>query len=171
MPLLVREESPTDITAIHRLNAAAFDSDAEARLVDRLRSNGALSLSLVAELDGEVVGHIAFSSVVVTRADGSTASGIGLAPMAVSSAHRRHGIGARLIADGIAGLRAENHRFCVVLGHAEYYPKHGFTRASDLGIRWEQPGTEEVFFVQELAPGGLSGVSGVVRYREEFDGV
>jgi putative acetyltransferase len=169
--MILREETPADAQAIHHLNEAAFATDAEAHLVDALRNNGGLTLSLVAELDGEIVGHIAFSPVVVTRADGTTTSGVGLAPMAVAPTHQRRGIGARLIAEGIARLRADGRSFCVVLGHAEYYPRHGFSRASDFGIRWEHPGTEEVFFVQALAAGGLDGVSGVVRYRAEFDGV
>jgi putative acetyltransferase len=171
MPVLVREEATSDVGAIHRVNAAAFDTDAEARLVDTLRENGVLTLSLVAELDGEIVGHIAFSPVVVTRADGSTVPGVGLAPMAVSPAHQRSGIGARLIAEGIARLRSAGHRFCVVLGHADYYPRHGFSRASAHGLRWEHPVRDEVFLVQELTPGGLGDVSGVVRYRPELDAV
>ncbi len=133
MPLIVREETPADVAAIHGVNASAFETDAEARLVDALRDNGALTLSLVAELDGEVVGHIAFSPVVVTRADGSTTSGVGLAPMAVLPAHQRRGVGARLVAVGMARLRDAGHWFCVVLGHPEYYPRHGFVRASDCG--------------------------------------
>ncbi len=91
--------------------------------------------------------------------------------MAVAPAHQRRGIGARLIAEGIARLRVAKHPFCVVLGHAEYYPRHGFQRAIEYGLRWEHPGTEEVFFVQELAVKGLDGVSGVVRYRAEFEAV
>jgi len=58
---------------------------------------------------------------------------------------------------------------CVVLGHASYYPRHGFERASTRGLRWERPAPEASFFVQELAPDGLQGVSGSVRYRRELD--
>jgi putative acetyltransferase len=169
--MILREETPEDVEAIHRLNTAAFETDAEARLVDSLRANGGLTLSLVAEVQGEIVGHIAFSPVAVTRADGSTASGVGLAPMAVSPGHQRRGIGARLITEGITRLRALGHPFCVVLGHADYYPRHGFSRASDHGIRWEHPVPDDVFFVQELVTSGLEGVNGIVRYRPELDAV
>lgn len=171
MPLLVREETPADVEAIHHVNASAFETDAEALLVDALRESGGLTLSLVAELDGQVVGHVAFSPVVVTRSDGTTVDGMGLAPMSVLPGHQRQGIGAQLIAGGIKRLRASGHRFCVVLGHSEYYPRQGFMRAVDHGIRWEHPGTEDSFFVRELTVDGLRGVSGVVRYRGEFEGV
>ncbi len=170
MPSVIREEAPGEAAAIHRLNAAAFETDAEAKLVDALRAAGALTLSLVAEADGEIVGHIAFSPVVVDSA-GRTSQGVGLAPMAVAPAYQRRGIGGRLVGEGLRRLRDAGHRFCVVLGHAEYYPRHGFARASDFGVRWERPVPDDVFFVRELAPGGLAGVSGTARYRPEFDAV
>ena len=81
---LIREEAPTDVGAIRMLNATAFMTDAEARLVDELREHGRLSLSLVAVEDGVVVGHIAFSPITITRPDASVLSGIGLGPMAVT---------------------------------------------------------------------------------------
>jgi putative acetyltransferase len=170
MRFVIREEAPGDAAAIRRLEATAFDTDAEAKLVDALRAAGALTLSLVAEADGEIVGHIAFSPVVVSSTRG-TSQGVGLGPMAVAPACQRQGIGGRLIEDGLRRLRDAGHRFCVVLGHAEYYPRHGFTRASDFGMRWERPVPDDVFFVRELAPAGLEGVSGTVRYRPEFDAV
>jgi putative acetyltransferase len=168
MHVELREEHPADAPAIHRLNTAAFGTDAEARLVDALRDSGGLTLSLVAQVGGELVGHIAFSPVVVEGSSG-TAHGMGLAPMAVAPGLQRQGIGGRLIAEGLRRIAAARHPFCVVLGHAEYYPRHGFIRASVHGIRWEKPVPDEVFFVRELTPGGLAGVEGIVRYRSEFD--
>jgi putative acetyltransferase len=170
MPSVIREEAPGDAAAIHRLNTTAFDTDAEAKLVDALRAAGALTLSLVAETGGEIVGHIAFSPVVVDSGR-HTSQGVGLAPMAVAPAYQRQGIGGRLIDDGLRRLRDAGQRFCVVLGHAEYYPRHGFARASAFGVRWERPVPDDVFFIRELTPGGLAGVSGTVRYRPEFDAV
>lgn len=166
----IRHESPEDVAAIYALNAAAFETPAEARLVDALRANGALCLSLVAVVEGELVGHIAFSPVTL-EAPERTWSGAGLAPMAVDATHRRRGIGGRLIAEGLNRLRSMSQPFCVVLGHADYYPRFGFMRASDYGIRWEKPVPEEVFFVQPLSTEGLLGQSGVVRFRPEFDAV
>lgn len=170
MKYTIREEAPGDETAIHRVNAAAFETDAEARLVDTLRDAQALTLSLVAEVDGEIVGHIAFSPVTVTS-NGEIFHGVGLAPMAVLPTRQRSGLGGQLIAEGLRLLREREHPFCVVLGHASYYPRHGFVRASLLGIRWEHDVPDEVFFVQELIEGGLRGVRGVVRYRPELDHV
>lgn len=157
------------MAAVHALNAAAFETDAEARLVDALRASGALTLSLVAVGDGGIVGHIAFSPVSVV-AEGREAQGIGLAPMAVDPSLQRQGIGGRLIAEGLQRLRAQGHPFCVVLGHVDYYPRHGFLPAGSHGLRWEH-GHDEAFFVQELTPGGLRGVSGVVHYGAAFDAV
>jgi putative acetyltransferase len=169
-PARIREEAPEDAAAIHELNASAFETDAEAQLVDALRAAGALTLSLVAEVDGEIVGHIAFSPVVVDSA-GQSSAGVGLAPMAVAPPYQRRGIGGRLVGEGLRRLRDAGHRFCVVLGHAEYYPRHGFVRASKHGIRWERPVPDDVFFVRELAPDGLAGLSGIVRYRPELEAV
>lgn len=167
MEIEIRQEATGEKPIVFALNAASFDTDAEARLVDALRQNGALTLSLVAIANGEIVGHIAFSPVTV-HVDGRVAQGIGLAPMAVARSHQRRGIGARLIAEGLRHLRAQRDPFCVVLGHVDYYPRHGFVPAHVHGLRWEH-GHDHAFFVQELAPGGLKGVTGVVRYRPEFD--
>jgi putative acetyltransferase len=151
-PVLVREEQPADLHAIHAVNAAAFETDAEARLVDALRASAGLILSLVAEVEGELVGHIAFSTVTVTRADGTTAEGVALGPVAVVPARQRAGIGGQLIADGLRRLREAGHPFCIVLGHPEYYPRHGFVRASTHGLAWDRRAPDEAFMVQELAP-------------------
>lgn len=169
MGVALREEQPADAAAVHALHVAAFETDAEARLVDALRASGALTLSLVAVEDGAVVGHVAFSPVSVD-ADGRVAEGVGLAPMAVAPGRQRQGIGGRLIAEGLRRLRDAGHPFCVVLGHVGYYPRHGFVPARAHGLRWER-GHDEAFFVQALGPGGLAGVSGVVRYRPELDAV
>ena len=168
MQLAIRPEIPADIPAIYQLNAAAFGSDAEARLVDALRANGALLLSLVAEADGELVGHIAFSPVVIDSEESSLV-GVGLAPLAVAPLHQRQGAGSKLVEEGLRRLRSAGHRWCVVLGHADYYPRFGFVLARTHGIRWEKPVPDNVFFVQALIPGGLDGISGTVRYRPEFD--
>lgn len=166
--MVIREEREADVAAIHALERAAFESDGEARLVDALRASGALLLSLVAEHEGRIVGHIAFSPVTVSGEQGRWL-GVGLAPMAVLSDRRGQGIGGRLIAEGLARLRSAGQPFCAVLGHADYYPRHGFVRASLHGIRWDRPVPDEVFFVQALRPGGLDGVAGVLSYASQFD--
>jgi len=165
---VIRSEVPADIPTVFQINAAAFDSEAEAWLVDALRASGALLLSLVAEAGGELVGHIAFSPVVIDSAASSLA-GVGLAPMAVAPRYQRQGIGTLLVEEGLRRLRTAGHRWCVVLGHANYYPRYGFVLAKTHGIRWEKPVPDNIFFVQALTPGGLDGVSGTARYRPEFD--
>jgi putative acetyltransferase len=165
----VRLETPADEAAIHLLNVTAFPTDAEARLVDALRAAAGLVLSLVAEEGEALVGHIAFSPVTVSGGREPVAGGVGLAPMAVAPYRQRSGIGRRLIEEGMRWLVAAGHRFCVVLGHPTYYPRHGFLVARPLDIRWEKPVPDELFMVRALVPGGLDGVSGVVRYRPEFD--
>src|SRR5215472_6071880 len=144
MQLKIRDEMPADATSIHALNAAAFETDAEARLVDALRAHGRLLLSLVAVEDTALVGHIAFSPVTITRHDGAVVEGIGLGPMAVTRERQRLGIGGRLVRTGLDRLRVAGHRFCVVLGHAAYYPCFGFERASKFGIRWERDVADDV---------------------------
>lgn len=165
----LREEGPEDIASIFRLNAAAFPTAAEARLVDALRANRGLTLSLVAIRGGEVIGHIAFSPVTIESAAGSLRHGIGLAPMAVAAEARRQGVGGLLISEGLRRLRTAGHLLCVVLGHASYYPRHGFVRASELGLRWERSGHADSFFVQAF--GDEAPAPGVVRYRPEFESV
>lgn len=169
-PLLLREETADDRAAIAALNTAAFGQPAEAALVDALRAHGALTLSLVAIADGELVGHIACSPVTITGDRGSHAA-IGLAPMAVAPASHRRGIGTRLALDAFARLRAAGHRAVVVLGHPDYYPRFGFAPASRFGLRWEHPAPDAAFMALELVPGALAGVTGIVRYRPEFAAV
>jgi putative acetyltransferase len=165
---LIREETPPDLGAIRALNAAAFMTDAEARLVDALREHGRLSLSLVAVEDEVIVGHIAFSPITITRPDASVLAGIGLGPMAVTRSRQGCGIGTRLVRTGLERLRVAGHPLCVVLGHPGYYPRFGFERASQFGIRWERKAPDEHFFVLEFTRGALVDASGVVRYSPEF---
>jgi putative acetyltransferase len=168
MQLEIRDEMPADETSIHVLNAAAFETEAEARLVDALREHGRLQLSLVALEGTALVGHMAFSPVTITQPDGAVALGIGLGPMAVARERQRLGLGSRLVRTGLDRLRMAGHPYCVVLGHAGFYPRFGFKRASTYGIRWERDVPDEVFFALELAHGALDGISGVVRYAPEF---
>ncbi len=166
--VVIREERPADAGVVYRLNEVAFETNAEARLVDALRVGGGLQLSLVAEVEGEVVGHIAFSQVTLTSGTVSL-MGVGLVPLAVLPRYQRRGIGGTLVARGLQRLRDDGELFCVVVGHATYYPRHGFQQARPLGIRWEVPVPDDVFMIQELSHGSLQGVSGTVRYRREFD--
>jgi putative acetyltransferase len=163
----VREERVEDAGAVRRVNELAFGRDLEASLVDALRSNGGVTLSLVAVDEDDVVGHVLFSPVVGRSNDG-TFEGLGLGPMAVRPDVQRRGIGSKLIRAGLERLRDAGHEVVVVLGHAEYYPRFGFRRASEVGIRWEHDAPDEAFMVLELRPGCLRGRTGIVSYRPEF---
>lgn len=163
--LRVRPEGPDDARAVRAVNVAAFPTSEEADIVDALRAAHAVLLSLVAEEDSVVIGHILFSPVAIDRPGASTVAA-GLAPMAVVPPHQRRGIGGLLVAAGLDALRIAGERAVVVVGHPAYYPRFGFIPAASFGLRWEG-GHDEAFFAIELIPGALAGV-GVVRYRPEF---
>src|SRR5262245_43058576 len=133
MMLTVRAEQPGDAAAVYRVHAAAFPTDAEANLVDRLRQAGKALVSLVAADEGEVVGHVLFSPVTVTGQAGTT-DGIGMAPLAVLPAQQRRGIGSALTLAGLDRCRVDGYGFVVLLGHPSYYPRFGFRRARDFGL-------------------------------------
>jgi putative acetyltransferase len=167
MTVTIRREEPRDVDALLRVNELAFGQPDEAALVRELRAAGAVTLSLVAERDGIVVGHILFSPVTIETAAGMF-DAVGLAPMAVLPDDQRRGIGSRLVREGLDALRRAGHGAVIVLGHAEYYPRFGFERASRFGLRWENDGPDDVFMAIELRPGALAGRGGVVRYHPAF---
>ena len=167
--ITIRAESPADAAGIHAVNEQAFGQPMEANLVETLRKTCDTAVSLVAEDDGLIVGHILFTPVVVETGSGPVA-GMGLAPMAVLPDRQRQGIGSGLVAAGVEMLRSRQCPFVVVVGHPEYYPRFGFERASRhrLESQWNEV-PDEAFMVLVLDPDAMSGVSGVARYRREFD--
>ena len=165
--LIIRQEASADASAIRHVNQQAFRQTEEADLVDTLRRRGAFTLSLVALLADQIVGHILFTPVQIESAD-SSFEAIGLGPMAVLPTHQRNGIGSRLVQAGLEECRRVGHGVVVVVGHPEYYPRFGFLPARRFGIRYEEEVPEEVFMVLELREGALAGRSGTVRYQPEF---
>lgn len=167
MHVSIRQEQREDVVDIRRINEEAFGQPQEARLVDMLRAKKAVLLSLVATADHRTVGHILFSPV---RLDSGPSGlvGAGLGPMAVVPEFQRIGIGSKLIAEGIEGLRDRRCPFVVVVGHPEYYPRFGFVPASCHNIRceWEVP--EEAFMVLMLDQSRLHDTCGMARYQDEF---
>ena len=158
-----RPETPADAAVIYSIHSSSFPSEAEARLVDALRAAGRLSVSIVAEQAGEVVGHVAFSPVT---AAGATA-GAGLGPVAVIERARRRGAGAQLVLAGLAACREAGFPWAVVLGDPSYYGRFGFRPATDFGLSDEYQGGA-AFQAIELVDGGLPGGAGLVRYAPEF---
>ena len=142
----------------------AFGQTQEGEIVDALRANGGVLLSLVAVSNGTVVGHVLYSPIVV----GSVFQGAALGPMAVHPDYQRQGIGSQLVATGNRRLAEAGFPFVIVLGHAEFYPRFGFMPASALGItcEWEVP--DDVFMVLILDRTKSEGLSGLAQYRSEF---
>lgn len=167
MKISIRAETRADSAAIALVLERVFRGPAEARLVEELRDAGALSLSLVAGAQGSIVGHIAFSPVSLSP-EQPAISGLGLAPMAVLPDFQRKGIGSELIRAGLDACRQSGLDFVVVLGHPEYYPRFGFVPGPPRGIRCVYPVPDEVFMIQELTPGALSGATGLVHYHAAF---
>ena len=167
--MLIRAEQPQDRAAIHALNSSAFETSAEAQLVDALRAQATPLVSLVAELEARIVGHILFSPV--TLPDFPALKLMGLAPMAVAPAWQRQGIGSRLVRKGLKRCKLLDYGAVVVLGHPDYYPRFGFHRAAPLGIACEYAAPPEAFMLLELQDHYLRGVSGTVRYHAAFAGV
>jgi putative acetyltransferase len=165
--LTLRGETPADIPAIHHIHTAAFGRSSEADLVDALRQNNALTISLVAILAGRLVGHIAFSPVTITSST-ATIEALGLAPMAVLPAYQRRGIGSQLVEVGLTTCHRTPYGVVVVLGHPHYYPRFGFVPAKPLGIVWENDTPDDAFMVKEIQEGALPQTQGVVQYRPEF---
>lgn len=160
---LIRPETASDHEAVKGILAYSFETDAESRLVDALRASSKAIISLVAEQDRNVVGHIMFSPVSTTPP--SEHKGLGLAPVAVASAHRRQGIASMLIREGLR--LCVGYEYVVVLGNAQFYKRFGFQKASDFGLKNEY-GVDEPFMVYEIVPGILKRMCGLIRYASEF---
>lgn len=166
---MIRDEAAGDAPAIRVVLEEAFGTPVEAGLVDALRVSCDDRLSLVAERDGDVVGHILFTPVEIDAA-GGVLRGYGLAPMAVRAAWQRRGIGSALIAEGTKRLREGGAPFVFVIGHPEYYPRFGFERASRHGVRCQWPEVpDEAVMLLVLDPAAAPRLGGVARYRPEFD--
>jgi putative acetyltransferase len=162
----IRAEKPGDEAAVRALNEAAFGSPLEADIVDALRAKVGSVISLVAELDGNVVGHIVFSPVSLLNHAGLKIMGLG--PLCVASEQQRKGIGAALVRAGLERCERLGCDAVVVVGHASYYPRFGFGPAAHYGLRCEYDVPEDVFMALELHPGALNEVSGLVQYDAAF---
>lgn len=165
----IRPQTAADDDAVRRLNSSVFPTPAEADLVERLRAEAEPVISLVADDDGAIVGHILFSPVTLT-ADSSFLA-LGLAPMAVLPGRQRQGIGSSLLRIGLDECSKLGCRAVFVLGHADYYPRFGFVPASRFGIASQFEVPDEVFMALELEPGALAGKAGEMRYHAAFDAV
>ena len=164
MNALVRLEQPSDAAAIDHVLRSAFPTDQEGLLVERLRTHQRLRLSLVAEVDGVIVGHIAFSEVTIVESIAKS-TGLGLAPLSVVPELQRRGLGAQLVGEGLRACERLGAGFVVVLGAPEYYRQFGFRSADLFGLKNEY-GASEAFMALELKNASIT--PGLVRYESEF---
>jgi len=169
MFITLRPELPKDAPQIRKVNQKAFGQRTEAAIVDVLRERCHDSISFVATTDNRIVGHILFTPVMIQQGV-KEIRGMGLAPMAVLPEYQRQGIGSAMVKTGIDALRKASCPFVVVLGHPEYYPRFGFVPAARHGIRCQWEGVpDEAFMAIIIDAPTMEGVSGVARYRAEFD--
>ena len=162
--IITRDETEADIDTIREVTIAAFESleisnHTEQFIIEALRVAKALTVSLVAELDGRIIGHIAFSPVTIS--DG-TRNWYGLGPVSVSPEYQRNGVGKALIQEGLSRLKNLNAQGCCVVGHPEYYRKFGFRNVPGLVIEGVP---QEVFFA--LSFGGHT-PEGTVAFHDGF---
>ena len=165
----IREESSKDVEAVRALLKLSFGQDSEAELVDRLRASGSFNpkLSLVADIAGEVVGHVLFTPVTIESEDAEVAV-LSLAPLAVRPDHQREGIGQLLSLRGFDVARSLGYRIIAVVGHPSYYPRLGFVPALPRGIHDSSAHRTEASMVISLAEGALDGIRGQIMYPPAF---
>jgi len=165
--MLLRPETDADIAAIFSVTQDAFRDEpysehTEGPIIDALRAAGALALSLVAEDQGRVVGHVAFSPVSIAGLAGVTAGWYGLGPIAVAPGSQGRGIGSMLVMEGLARLRGRGAAGCVVLGRPQYYGRFGFRADAGLVL----PDVPAEYFMMQAWRGRARGA---VQYHRAFD--
>lgn len=166
----IRKEQSEDIPVISEIHRKAFGGETEPRLVEAIReSDGFIpELSIVAEKDDNVVGHILFSPITI-ETDNETLSALSLAPMGVLPDHQNQGIGSELVRSGLAGCQKLGHYIVIVIGYPKYYTRFGFVPAAKKGLKVSFDVPDEAFMVFEGITGALEGVSGTVIYPPFFN--
>lgn len=146
--MLIRRERAADVAAIADVHRAAFPTEVESDLVTALRAaeEWLPALSLVAEEDGRLVGH-----VVCTRASLGDTAALGLGPLGVLPSHQKSGVGSALMHAVLGAADALNEPVVVLLGHTDYYPRFGFEPAARLGIEAPDPAWGEHFQARTLS--------------------
>jgi putative acetyltransferase len=165
----IRQEDSHDFSAVYKVNSSAFATSAEAQLVDTLRNEAHPVISLVADENGQIIGHIMFSPVTLSGNPGLKIMGLG--PMAVIPTQQGKGIGSALVKAGLDKCHAHGYGAVVVLGHTWFYPRFGFRPSTQYGIRSEYDVPDDVFMIVELQKGYLQGSTGTIQYHPAFKGV
>ena len=163
--MLIRAVRPGDLVAVGRVHRQAFGGNGEAGLVATLHASGLATLSLLGDIDGDIIAHVLFSPVAVEHGD---ADGLlGLAPVAVRPSHQRRGLGSELVRAGLDAARDEGARAVVVLGDPAYYSRFGFRPASGFGLH-DVYGGGDAFMALELQPDALRDCRGRIDYAPAF---
>ena len=162
--MIIRNEKDSDIQAISEITIAAFTNhpyskQTEQFIITALRAANALSVSLVAEIEGRVVGHIAFSPVSISD---QSSDWYGLGPISVLPDYQKQGIGKALLHEGLSILRSRGAKGCVLAGDPEYYKRFGFRNIPDLILE----GIPQEYFL--ALPFGENRASGIVVFHEAF---
>ena len=144
--MTIRAETPSDHPSVAEVTAQAFGKEQEARMVERIRdSDGYVSeLSLVAEIDGRIIGHAMLSYVGLAGDDRRV---LELGPISVAPEHQRRGIGSALVREALRRADERGEPLVLVLGHADYYPRFGFRPARELGISPPDPKIRDEVFL------------------------
>lgn len=168
--VIIRQEQESDYKQVFKVVKMAFENEKysdkdEHNLVGRLRKSDVFisELSMVAEIDGKIVGHILFTEITI---GGQIA--LALAPVAVLPDYQGSGIGSKLIKAGHEVAKTLGYKVIVLLGHKEYYPRFGYVKASLYGIKAPFDVPDENFMVLELKENSLKEFNGVVEYASEF---
>ena len=165
----IRAEKKEDYSAVQTVNDRAFGTPEEGGIVNKLRELCPDSLSLVAVRDEKIVGHIFFSPVTMDH-KGTQIVGMGLAPMSVLPELQNQGIGSMLVKEGLKRIKGTKCPFVIVVGHINYYPRFGFQPASKFGLKCQWDGVpDEAFMAIIFNEQVMAGVTGIARYRSEFD--
>lgn len=164
LKVLIRNETDADVSAVTELTVAAFktldiSNHTEQFIIEALRAAGALTISLVAEIGGRVIGHIAFSPLTIS---GGTQNWYGLGPVSVLPEYQQQGIGKALIEEGLSRLKDMSAQGCCLVGHPDYYRKFGFKNVSGLVCEGVP---QEVFFALSF-DGNIP--QGTVTFHEGF---
>lgn len=169
--MIIRTETSSDFGAVFQLNYYAFGNrEDESRLIERIRVSEQFipELSIVAEIDKEIVGHVMLSKAIVRERDKET-NVIVLAPIAVKPALQKQGIGRKLIEEGISRCKALGYGLVLLIGHPDYYPRLGFQPARQHGLELTQFDVpDDVFMVVEVEGGKLQEISGELMYPAAF---
>jgi putative acetyltransferase len=165
----IRPEKPEDRETIRKVYEEAFSGEEEAGLVEKLRDDPQFipGLSLVAECNHEVIGHILFFPVSIATTAGPVPA-LSLAPLGIRTAFQRKGIGSALTRHGLSECTRLGHRIVICVGHPQFYRRFGFGPARASGLEIPFPAPDEAFLVRALVPDAMKGVTGLVRYPDAF---